>query len=162
MRREIYADRAGDATRRRSSQRVATALSLNGITRSAKIWTKLRLPPAIRTASPERAGNRGFDGQAAVGLDADPTGLVETRQDIGQDLGGVFRMGVADGQDYAIGSGFSDCRQGSSLSAVSSAAITAQDAVHAAGADRSQRGQGLCERDRVLGRVESDLKILTF
>ena len=140
---EIHAERFRDARRRLRSHCAATALSSNGMTRSARIWNAWRpLPGDEHGIAATSACERRFDRGSAVGLDANLAGLVKAGQEVAQDLARVFGAGVAERQDHAVGAGFSDGGQPTAFGTVA-AAVTAQDTVDAAGGDGSQGGQGL-------------------
>ena len=56
-----------------------------------------------------------FDRDLAIWLNANLAGLVETGQDVAQDLARVFGARVAEGQDYAVGAAFGDRGEPSAL-----------------------------------------------
>ena len=91
----------------------------------------------MSTASPAQASSeRNTKGSTAVGLDLHLAGLVESREQVVQDLAGILGSGVAQGQNHAVSTHFRDGGQPATKIAVATA-LTAQYTVNTARSDGS-------------------------
>ncbi len=71
----------------------------------AKIWKALALAGDQDGIAGTGVGQRNLDRVAAIGLDPDPTRSAKAREQVVEDLVGVFGPGAIDGQDDVVGAG---------------------------------------------------------
>jgi hypothetical protein len=102
-----------------------------------------------------------FNRRTTVSLDQDPTWLVESTQEVAENLAGVFSPWVAERQNNPVSPHFSNGGKPAPRGTVTTSFI-AQNAMNAAGCDESEGGQRCLESPWGLHCVDPHCKILTL